>query len=139
MVPLNGAFGRLLCKFSACLLVLTFLIWTFSQRQQSAIEVDNLEARLQFAQEQLSSLHAQLDVIAKHKEKIEQLTNDERDQNRIITNKQAARIAQLEAENARLGLALTDLNQTNGKPCFIPTMATEKQHGNEIVLQGFTG
>jgi hypothetical protein len=61
MVPLNGAFGRLLCKFSACLLVLTFLIWTFSQRQQSAIEVDNLEARLQFAQEQLSSLHAQLD------------------------------------------------------------------------------
>jgi hypothetical protein len=59
--PLNGAFGRLLCKFGAILAVLFLFGWFIGQRQRMKLEKDQLEGRLQFAQEQLSSLHAQID------------------------------------------------------------------------------
>ena len=61
IVPLNGAFGRLLCRFGAILILFCLIFWTVSQRRKLTNQVDILEDRLQFAQQQLSSLHAQID------------------------------------------------------------------------------
>uniref|UniRef100_A0A183C7B5 CCDC92 domain-containing protein n=1 Tax=Globodera pallida TaxID=36090 RepID=A0A183C7B5_GLOPA len=80
MVPLNGAFGRLLCKF----------------------EVDQLERRLSFSLAQLDSLHAQINVITRHKERIERLLGEEREHFAKRTKGLTDRVLHLEAENSRL-------------------------------------
>uniref|UniRef100_A0A914HX71 Uncharacterized protein n=1 Tax=Globodera rostochiensis TaxID=31243 RepID=A0A914HX71_GLORO len=102
MVPLNGAFGRLLCK---CLLLLSFVLlfifWSTSQQNQSSVEVDQLERRLSFSLAQLDSLHAQINVIARHKERIERLLGEEREHFAKRTKDLTDRVLHLEAENSR--------------------------------------
>ncbi|KAL7076179.1 hypothetical protein ACQ4LE_004654 [Meloidogyne hapla] len=112
MVPLNYSSGRLFCKFSILLLSIFLLFWIFLDKQQLSIKTEDLEVQLRFANEHISSLSAQINVISKHKDRIETLFVKEKERCIESTNQQSKRINLLQAENVRLNdLLMENFNQ----------------------------
>uniref|UniRef100_A0A915MLW5 Uncharacterized protein n=1 Tax=Meloidogyne javanica TaxID=6303 RepID=A0A915MLW5_MELJA len=111
MVPLNYSSGRLFCKFSILLLSIFLLFWIFLEKQQLSVKTEDLQVQLRFANEHISSLSAQINVISKHKDRIEALFAKEKERCNESINQQSKRISLLQIENVRLNDLMENIRQ----------------------------